>query len=82
MKTTVLAIALAFATMPLTFAAQNPPAKTDSTAKPAATTVKKSHKDTAKKAVKKDATASKASTGTPATPATPAAAATPAPVKK
>jgi hypothetical protein len=68
MKTTVLAIALAFATMPLTFAAQNPPAKTDSTAKPADKTSKKNHKDTTKKAVKKDATA--------ATPATPA------PVKK
>ena len=76
MKTTVLAIALAFATMPLTFAAQNPPAKTDSTAKPADKTAKKGHKDTAKTAVKKDATASKASTSTPATPVTPA------PVKK
>ena len=49
MKTTVLAIALAFAAMPLTFAAQNPPAKTDSTAKPAPKTVKKGHKDTTKK---------------------------------
>ena len=52
MKTTVLAIALAFAVMPLTFAAVNPPAKTD-TAKPADKTVKKGHKDTAKKAAAK-----------------------------
>ena len=53
MKTTVLAIALAFAVMPLTFAAANPPAKTDSTAKPVDKTVKKGHKDTAKKPVAK-----------------------------
>jgi hypothetical protein len=57
MKTTVLAIALAFAVMPLTFAAATPPAKTDSTAKPADKTAKKGHKDTAKKpAAKTDAT--------------------------
>jgi hypothetical protein len=62
MKTTVLAIALAFAAMPMTFAADNPPAKTDSTAKPAVKTAKKGQKDTAKKAVAKKDTSAPAST--------------------
>jgi len=52
MKTTVLAIALAFAVMPMTFAADNPPAKTADTAKSGKTT-KKTPKDTAKKAAVK-----------------------------
>jgi hypothetical protein len=64
MKTTVLAIALAFAVMPLTFAAANPPAKTDSTAKPADKTVKKGHKDTAKKPVAKTGAATAAPAAT------------------
>jgi hypothetical protein len=53
MKTTVLAIALALAAVPLTFAAANPPAKTGSTAKKADKTAKKNPKDTAKKAAVK-----------------------------
>jgi hypothetical protein len=66
MKTTVLAIALAFATMPLTFAAQTPPAKTDSTVKPAVKSKSKSKKDTAKKSTAATTTGSTGSTATPA----------------
>ncbi len=61
MKTTVLAIALAFATMPLTFA-QNPPAKpvrTDTSKPP------KKH-DTSKKPTKKGGTSNNTSVNKPA----------------
>jgi hypothetical protein len=57
MKTTVLAIALALATMPFTFAAQTPPAKTT---KSADKTTKKNHKKTPKKG--SDSTSTPAST--------------------
>jgi hypothetical protein len=67
MKTTVLAIALAFATVPFTFAAADPPAKTDATAKKADKTVKKGAKDTAKKSsVKTGANTAAPASTTPA----------------
>jgi hypothetical protein len=81
MKKIVLASALAFAIMPLTFAAQNPPAKTAAqadTGKSADKTSKKG-KDTSKKSNKKGSTGS-TSTVKPAA-STPAPAAS-TPVKK
>jgi hypothetical protein len=56
MKTTILTIALALATMPLTFAAQTPAPAAPAASKPAVTapvkTTRKHHKKAAKKTLK------------------------------
>ena len=58
MKTTFLALALAAASVPLTFANQaNPPASANKDSKTATAANKKAHKKSHKKAVKKTATA-------------------------
>ena len=62
MKTTVMTIALALASMPLTFAAQTPAPATSGADKPAASTTAKTAKKHHKKAMKKAAK-------TPAAPA-------------
>jgi hypothetical protein len=72
MKTTILTIALAFATMPLTFAAQTPaPAAPADSSKPAVTAPVKTKKHHVKAAKK-----------TPKTVKTAPASTTPAPVKQ
>ena len=60
MKTTLLAIAMAAATMPLTFA-QNPPAPAPAQNPPAKTTTKKAPKKHAKKPAKSTDTSTPAS---------------------
>jgi len=74
MKTTILTIALALATMPLTFAAQTPApaAPAPAASKPAATAAVKTKKHHVKKVKKTVNTSAK----------TPAASTTPAPVKQ
>ena len=68
MKTTVMTIALALASVPLTFAAQTPAPAASGVTKPAATTTAKTTKKHSKKVAKK---AAKTPAKTPAAAATP-----------
>jgi hypothetical protein len=74
MKTSLLTVALAVATMPMMFAKSQvpPPANTGSTAKPAVTTTSKKHIKKSTKKVTPKTSATPAAAAKPATPAAPA----------